>query len=73
VSGEQEHELLLDMSTPQGSALDALVGPVQNIIFLAVHYFNAFAPIIQQAGQAAVLGRLSLCVCLWLCCRIPFT
>jgi hypothetical protein len=55
------------------SALAALVGPVQNIIFLAVHYFNAFAPIIQQAGQAAVLGHLSLSVCLWLCCRIPFT
>ena len=45
-------------------ALAALVGPVQNIFFLAVHYFNPFGPIGQQAGQAAVLGRLSLIVCL---------
>jgi hypothetical protein len=39
-------------------ALAALVGPVQ--------YFNSFVLIVQQAGQAAVLGRLSLSVCLWL-------
>ncbi len=43
-----------------GSALAALVGPVQNIFFLILHYFNSFVPIGQQAGQAAVLGRLSL-------------
>jgi hypothetical protein len=45
------------------STLAALVGPVQNIFFphRTVHYFNAFVPIAQQAGQAAVLGRLSLC------------
>ncbi len=42
------------------SALAALVGPVQNIFFHTVHCFNAFVPIAQQAGQAAVLGRLSL-------------
>ncbi len=42
------------------SALAALAGPVQNIFFLTVHYFSSFAPIAQQAGQAAVLGRLSL-------------
>jgi hypothetical protein len=49
------------------SVLAALVGLVQNIFFphRAVHYFNAFVPIAQQAGQAAVLGRLSLSVCLW--------
>jgi hypothetical protein len=41
------------------SALAALVSPVQNICFLIVHYFNAFVPLAQQAGQAAVLGRLS--------------
>jgi hypothetical protein len=34
------------------SALAALVGPVQNILFLAIHYFNSFFPIAQQAGQA---------------------
>jgi hypothetical protein len=45
-------------------ALAALVGPVNNIFFLAVHYFNAFVPIAQQAGQAAVLGQLSLSVAL---------
>jgi hypothetical protein len=46
-------------------ALAALVGPVQNIFFPAVHYFNSFFPITQQAGQAVVLGRLSLIMCLW--------
>jgi hypothetical protein len=46
-------------------ALAALVGPVENIFFLTVQYFNYFFPIAQQAGQAAVLGRLSLSVCLW--------
>jgi len=30
-----------------------------------VHYFNSFVTITQQAGQAAVLGRLSLSMCLW--------
>jgi hypothetical protein len=42
------------------SALAALVSTVQNIFFLTVHYFNYFVPIAQHAGQAAVLGRLSL-------------
>ncbi len=46
-------------------ALAALVGPVQNIVFLTVLYFNSFVPIAQQAGQAAVLGRLSFSKCLW--------
>jgi hypothetical protein len=32
-------------------------------IFLTVHYFNSFVPIDQQAGQAGVLGRLSLSMC----------
>jgi hypothetical protein len=47
------------------SALAALVGPVQKNFFLAVHYFNSFVLIAQQAGQAAGLGRLSLIKCLW--------
>ncbi len=34
-------------------------------LFLIVHYFNAFVPVAQQAGQASVPGRLSLCMCLW--------
>jgi hypothetical protein len=46
-------------------ALAALVGPVQNIFFLTIHYFNTFVLIGQQAGQAAVLGGLNLSVCLW--------
>ncbi len=46
------------------SALAALGGPVQNIFNLIVHYFNSCVSIAQQAGQAAVLGRLSLSVCL---------
>ncbi len=45
------------------SALADLGGPVQNNFFLPVHYFNSFIPITLQAGQAAVLGRLSLSVC----------
>jgi hypothetical protein len=45
-------------------ALAALVGPVQNIFFLSVLYFNAFVPIAQQAGQSVVQGRLSLNMCL---------
>jgi hypothetical protein len=32
-------------------ALAALVGPVQNIFFRTVHFFNAFVPIAQQAGH----------------------
>ena len=48
------------------SALAAQVGPVQNIIFLAIYYFDPFVPIAQQPVQAAVLGRLSLSVCVWL-------
>ncbi len=46
------------------SALTALVGPVQKIFFTG-HYFNYFVPVAQQAGQAAVLGRLSLNLCPW--------
>jgi hypothetical protein len=42
------------------SALAHLVSQVQNIYFLTVHYFNSFVPIAQQAGQAVVLGCLSL-------------
>jgi hypothetical protein len=46
------------------STLAAQVGPVQNIVLLTVHYFNAFVYIAQQAGQVAVLGRLFLSMCL---------
>jgi hypothetical protein len=45
------------------SALAALVGPVQNIFFLIVHYFTSLVTIAQQAGQTAVLDRLSLSMC----------
>jgi hypothetical protein len=45
-------------------ALAALVGLVQNIFFLIVHYFNLYAPIAQQARQAVVLGRQYLSMCL---------
>jgi hypothetical protein len=37
----------------------------KNIFYLTGRYFNSFVLITQQAGQAAVLGRLSLGVCLW--------
>ncbi len=33
----------------------------------AVHYFNFCVPIAQQAGQTAVLGRLSFHMCLGEC------
>jgi hypothetical protein len=46
------------------SVLAALFGPIQNI-FSHRTIFNSFVPITQQAGQAAVLGRLSLSLCLW--------
>jgi hypothetical protein len=51
--------------TVQEIALAALSSPVQNNFFLTVHYFNFFVLIAQQARQAAVLGRLSLSMCLW--------
>ncbi len=41
-------------------ALAALVSPVQNMFFLAVHYLNLCVPIAQQHGQAVVKGDLSL-------------
>jgi hypothetical protein len=47
------------------SALAALVGPVQNILSLAVNFFNSSVPIALQARQSAVLGRLSLGLFLW--------
>jgi hypothetical protein len=46
--------------------LAALVGPVQDICFLTVHYFTSFVPIDQQAGKAVVHSCLSLNMCLWL-------
>jgi hypothetical protein len=47
----------------RGPSFAALVGLVQNIFFLAIHYFNAFVPIAQQAGQAVVLVLLGhLCL-----------
>ncbi len=45
------------------SDLAALVGSVKNIFLLTVQNLNYFVPIAQQAGQAAVLGRLSLSEC----------
>jgi hypothetical protein len=47
--------------------------PVQEIFFClgcssrpsAKYFFNSFVPVAQQPGQSAVLGRLSLSVCLW--------
>jgi hypothetical protein len=46
-------------------ALAALVCYVQNIVFLALHYFNSFVPIAQQARKAIVPGHLSLNMWLW--------
>ncbi len=44
------------------SALVSLAGTVQNI-FSSPYTISIY--IAQQAGQAAVLGRLSLSMCLW--------
>jgi hypothetical protein len=44
----------------------ALVGPVQTIFILIIYYINFFVPIAQLAGQAVVLGCLSLSMCLCL-------
>ncbi len=46
-------------------ALAALVGPVQNIIFLTIHYFALFVPITQQTRKAVITGLLSLNMCVW--------
>jgi hypothetical protein len=43
-----------------GPVLAALLGPVQKIFFLTVHFFASFVPIAQQAGQAVVPVHLSL-------------
>ncbi len=45
--------------------LAALVGPVQNIFFLTIHFFYSFVPISQQAGngkQPCWVARLLVCV-----------
>ncbi len=39
--------------------------PSSKYFFFTVPYFNSSVPIAQQAGQAVVLGRLSLSMCLW--------
>ncbi len=39
--------------------------PSTKYIFLTIHHFNSFVPIAQQAGHAAMLGRLSLSMSLW--------
>ncbi len=39
--------------------------PSKKYFFITAHYFHSFVPIAQQAGQAAVLCRRSLSVCLW--------
>jgi hypothetical protein len=36
-----------------------LLRPSTKYFFFTEHYLNSFAPIAQQAGQAAVLGRPS--------------
>jgi hypothetical protein len=53
------------------SALAAPVGLIQNIFFLiqnifflTINFFNSFIPVGRQAGQAAMLGRLFLSMCL---------
>jgi hypothetical protein len=40
----------------------------KTIFFLAVHYLDSLVPSAQQAGQAVVLGRLSLLVHIYYMC-----
>ncbi len=50
------------------SALAALVGLVQIIFSLTMHYLNSLSPSRRPSGwQAAVLGRLSRSMCLYGC------
>ncbi len=39
--------------------------PSTKYFFLTVHNFDSFVTIVQQAGQAAGLDRLSLSMCIW--------
>jgi hypothetical protein len=52
--------------------LAAINGPAQNIFFFTVHFFDSFVPIALQDWQEAVLGRLSLNMCLWICLSRPW-
>ncbi len=45
--------------------------PTTKYFSLSIHYFNYFVPIAQQARQAAMLGRLSLSMCLWSNTQLP--
>ncbi len=40
--------------------------PSKKYFFLTLRFFDSFVPTAQQAGLAAVLGHLSLSMCLWL-------
>jgi hypothetical protein len=51
---------LLGSSCRYKRFLAALVGPVQNMFFLTIHFFISLILIAQQAGQAVVPRRLSL-------------
>ncbi len=48
-----------------GSALAALISPVQTFFFPCSTISIPVSSIAQQAWQAIVLGRLSLSMCLW--------
>jgi hypothetical protein len=50
--------------------LAGLVGPVQSTFILTMHHFNLLVLIAQQAGQAVVLGHLSLNVSPWSGCSL---
>ncbi len=48
------------------SCLDCCSRPSKKYVFPHfTHYFRTFVPIAQPAGQAVMLGHLSLNVCLW--------
>jgi hypothetical protein len=50
------------------SSLGCSSRPNTKYLFPHVHYFNSFVPTAQQVGQAVVLVRLSLSMCIW---RVP--
>ncbi len=52
------------ITNERGPSLAALVGPVQNIVILAVHYFN-FVPIAHMLGRQPCWVACLLGKCLW--------
>jgi hypothetical protein len=62
---KRTHESGPFLTKKVGLDCSTVFGPVQNFFSSPYTISVSLTPIAQQAGQAAVLGRLSLSVCLW--------